>query len=167
MCLSDPCRGWWAPGTHGGERKTTHGVRRTIWYRCEPGLRQHPCNVLPALTRDALGCRRHDGVVAAALRLPPVARALRAADPSPGRNRRPALRVSPCRSGLHSSKSASDAVAGRKMLERQPQVSPESKFEPGEAWCANSQLPLISTASCHLSTADRALLRCVGLSTFW
>ena len=32
------------------------------------------------------------------------------------------------------------------MLERQPQVSPESKFEPGEAWCANSQLPTISTA---------------------
>ena len=45
------------------------------------------------------------------------------------------------------------------MLERQPQVSPESKFEPGEAWCANSQLPTISTAACHLSTADRALLR--------
>ena len=45
------------------------------------------------------------------------------------------------------------------MLERQPQVSPESKFEPGEAWCANSQLHTISTAACHLSTADRALLR--------
>ena len=163
MCLSDPCRGWWAPGTHGGERKTTHGVRRTIWYRCEPGLRQHPCNILPALTRDALGCRRHDGVVAAALRLPPVARALRAADPSPGRNRRPALRVSPCRSGFEFFQEC-ERCRCRQEDARAPAAS-LARVQVRTGRSLVRQQPAAHHLHCTFCHGHCG--SCVGLSTFW